>query len=125
MPTSENWLNDSIIQSVWEDSSTSEEVQTCFDTLAAWLEEAEQPTHILFNIQKSSSIPTNAPMLAVHSGFLNKPNTGKVVVVGMQVLAQIMARVAASVSRKNITFFPDMESALSYLGVEQNDTARK
>lgn len=125
MPTQETWFDDSVIQAVWEEPLTSNELKACFALLESWIDKSERTINILFNIQNSGSIPTNAPMLAVHSGFLSKLNTGKVVVVGMKTLPQIMARVAASVSRKDINFFPDLEAAIAFLEAERERAAQQ
>jgi len=115
MPTQESWFDDAIIQTVWNAPVVSSELFDCFNTLANWVSTADKTVHILFNIENSGAIPANAPSLAVRSGFLKNPQIGKVVVVGMNIMPQVLARVAAVVARKDITFFPTHESALEYI----------
>jgi len=115
MPTQESWLDENTVSTVWTQPITPEELKSCFNQLARMIEGKKDTVHILFDIAEGGSVPAQAPMLALRSGFLGKPNLGRVAVVGMAVVPQILASVAASVSRKDIMFFPLRDSALAYL----------
>jgi hypothetical protein len=119
MPTQESWLDDNIIQTTWTSPLTSEELRECFQRLADWIQSSDHRVHVLFDITGTGSIPADAPVLAINSRFLTQSNIGKVAVVGMDIVPQLLARVAATVSRKDITFFPLIESALDYLKKEE------
>ena len=115
MPTQESWLDDTTIQTYWTKPLTPDELINCFTTLASWLDETDFEAHVLFDILDSGSIPSNAPILAVRSSFLNHPNVGRIAVVGMKAVPQVLARVASTVARKDIKFFPTTEDALNYI----------
>lgn len=120
MPTAESWLEANIILTTWTNPLTADELKVCFNNLAQLIAKAERTTHILFDLSDAGSVPAQAPVLALGSHFLSKRNTGKVAMVGMNIVAQILAQVATSVSKKDINFFPLYNSALAYL---RDDTA--
>ena len=63
-------------------------------------------------------------MLAIRSKFLSNKNTGKVAVVGGDAIPQILAKVASSVTKRDILFFPAHDEALAYLkGVKTESVA--
>ena len=115
MPTREFWLHDHIISTEWTDRLTADELDACFHALKSMLETAVYPTHILFNLREAGTVPAQAPIFAIRSKFLEMPALGKVVVVSNDVIAQILAKTASSVTRHDILFFPLYEVALNYL----------
>ena len=119
MPTCEQWMNEDILAIRWESPLTASELSVCFNSLARMIGERTQTVQVLFDIRAASSIPVQAPLLAVRSGFLSKPNTGKVVVVSTDVIAEILANVATNVTRHPIVFFPCYEAALEFLRAAQ------
>ncbi len=115
MPTQERWLEDNIAATVWISPVRASDLEQCFHALATMIASKDHAVHILFDIADGGHVPASAPILAIRSGLLAKPNTGKVAVVGMDTLAQILAQVATSVSGKEIVFFPFDRSALDWL----------
>lgn len=115
MPTSEIWLEDNILMTTWTGPLTTDELWECFCSLAGQIDQADAITHVLFDIQQSGSIPSQAPMLAIRSKFLSKKNSGRVAVVGGEAIPQILAKVASSVTKRDILFFPQQSTALTYL----------
>ena len=124
MATQESWLQQDIILVEWTHPLNRDELAGCFARLNSMLKEKRETIHILFEITNSGSVPAHAPMLALKSGFLSGPNLGKVAVVGMAIVPQILAQVAASVSGKDITFFPLMNSALAFLKDSQRQAEK-
>jgi hypothetical protein len=120
MATEESWIQENIILTTWTKPLTAEQLRACFNNLAQMTAEADTTAHILFDLTDAGSVPAQAPVLALGSNFLTQEHTGKVAVVGMNIVAQILAQVATSVSKKDINFFPIYKSALAYL---QEDTA--
>jgi hypothetical protein len=113
--TEEIWLEDNIILTIWKKPLSADELRACFDRLARMLGQAQATTHLLFDLSEAGSVPSQAPVLALNSHFLTQEHTGKIAVVGMNIVAQILAQVATSVSKKDINFFPLYNSALAYL----------
>ena len=119
MPTFEERLDDDIILITWQAPLASGELRTCFKQLANWLEEGGQTTHVLFDLTDAGHVPADAPISAIHSGFLTSSNVGKVAVIGMDIVPQILAQVATSVTKRDIKFFPFRRSAIDYLRSEE------
>ena len=115
MPTYETWLEDDIILSVWEAPLTREEVDACVHHIANWIDSHPGVTHVLGDITRAGKVPNSAPLSAIRSRFMTKPNTGRIAVIGMDPVPQALAQVAISVTRKDIRFFADRESAMAYL----------
>jgi hypothetical protein len=120
MPTHEDWLEDEIVQTVWTHPLTSDDLLHCFLGLAEKIDKARQSIHVLFEITDSGSMPIDAPVLAIRSRFMVKSNTGRIAVVGTNILSKMLADVAARVTKKEIRFFSDRETALKYLRDEDN-----
>ena len=116
MPTHQSWLTTNIVMTTWTRPLTETDLDTAFGYLSEQLDSTDETIHILFDITDSGRIPASAPVLALRSRFLQKNNTGCVVVIGTDEIGpQILARIASRVSRKDITFFPDTEQAVAYL----------
>lgn len=117
MTTSENWsLDHRIILVEWKRRLTVGDLTSCFHHLRVLLDEAApSPSHILFDIRMSGHIPAQAPVIAIQSRFLDAENLGKVAVVSEDIIAQVLASTASSVTRHKILFFPLYESAVAYL----------
>ena len=115
MPTYETWLEDDIILSTWEAPLTREEVDACVYQIAHWIDSRPGVTHVLGDITRAGKVPNSAPLSAIRSRFMTKANTGRIAVIGLDPVPQALAQVAISVTRKDIRFFPDRESAMAYL----------
>lgn len=115
MPTCENWIDPHIIAVKWTSPLTPDELGACFRNLKSLLEAADYPVHILFDLRETGSVPPQAPVLAVRSKFLEMPSLDKVVVVSNDIIAQILAKTASSVTRREILFFPLYDVAVNYL----------
>jgi hypothetical protein len=115
MPTTVEWLDDHILSVTWEAPLMASELKICFNEITEHLEQKSQTIHILFDIQKSGSVPAQAPVYAIRSRFMIHENTGKIVVVGTDIIAQIFAQTASAVTSHDITFFPLMTAALDYI----------
>ena len=115
MPTHEDWLEDAILQTTWTLPLTSDDLLHCFIALAEKIDKAETPIHVLFDINNAGSISVEAPLLAIRSRFMTKANTGRIAVIGTHTIPQMLADVATKVTKKEIRFFRDRETALNYL----------
>jgi len=115
MPTNERWLQDDIILVVWEAPLTREDVDRSINQIANWIKSNPTVTHVLADITRAGKIPNSAPLSAIRSKFMTKPNTGRIAVIGMDKESQVLTQVAVSVTRKEVRFFPDEESAMAYL----------
>ena len=121
MPTHEAWITDApIIETIWEAPLTSAELKACFKNLAELLDERTETTHILFDLDNAGHVPADAPVSAISSGFLKKDHLDRVAVIGMDIVPQILAQVAMSVSQQDIKFFPLRQSALDYLNAPED-----
>jgi hypothetical protein len=120
MPTHETWLNENIIATQWAHRLTAYELNTCFRNLRRMLDTAAYPVHILFDIREAGAIPPQAPVLAIRSRFLTAEPLGKVAVVSTDIIAQILARTASRVTRRDITFFPHYDVAINYLQADRS-----
>ena len=119
MPTREYWINETIIATVWAAPLTAAELAACFTELATQISSQAQVTRILFDVRGTRTIPVQAPALAIRSGFLSQPNTGKVTVVSGDVIAQILANIASGITRHEIVFFSEYQAALDYLNASE------
>lgn len=115
MPTTEVWQEAGIIAVQWQRPLTAPELRKCFHNLKTLIGTSQQTTHVLFDIRDAGSIPAEAPVLAIRSKFLTAPTLGKIAVISTDVIAQILANVAAKVSKRDILFFPLHDAAVSYL----------
>lgn len=79
---------------------------------------------VLFDLSQAKIIPSSAPLLAIHSGFLSRPNTGQVAVVTTDVIAEILAGIASRVTHHPVRFFPSVESALDFLNATRHEPSR-
>ena len=115
MPTNEAWLDDNVIITEWNNPLTPDELYDCFKALRQMLELGAHPVHILFDLRDAGSVPAQAPILAIRSKFLETPSLDKVVVVSNDVIAQILAKTASSITRRDILFFPLYDLAVNHL----------
>lgn len=116
MPVQIEWFRSEIIGIEWVVPMDGGQVQDCFSQLVGMLDECFPATvHALFDIQHVGLIPMDAPLIAVRSRFLTKPNLGKVAAVGMIPLAQSMAQIATRFTGKPIQFFKTESEAIKYL----------
>lgn len=115
MPTSIQWFDEKILSVTWDSPLKASELKVCFNEITEHLEQKSHTIHILFNITNAKSVPPQAPMYAIQSGFMTHDNTGKVAVVGMDIIAQIFAQTASAVTSHDITFFPLANAAVDYL----------
>ena len=120
MPTHKTWLENDIIQITWNQPLTSNDLLQCFLDLTETIDSAEQRIHILFDLVDAGSIPVDAPVLAIRSRFMIMSNTGRIAVTGSNALPKMLADVAARITKKEIVFFHDQESALNYLHEADN-----
>lgn len=74
----------------------------------------------VFDITHAGPVPPQSPMYALQSAFMSHNNTGKVAVIGMDIIAQIFAQTASSVAGRDITCFPMAKAALDYLRSEES-----
>jgi len=116
MPTREEWLTDNIIQTTWQAPLTREELEACFRQISHFIKYRNDVTHVLFDLSEAGHVPNSAPLSAIRSKFLTRPNTGRIAVIGMERGPQILAQVAVSVTQKPIRFYPSQEEAIAYLG---------
>ena len=123
MPTREYWIEPSVLGTSWTQPLSAAELATCFQTLTAMIDSKKHDVAVLFDIREAKTIPAQAPVLAIRSRFLTRANTGKIAVVSTDVIAQILAEVASSVTRREILFFPLYETALDYLKKEAEKPA--
>lgn len=115
MPTRIQWHDDNILSITWTTPLKASELKTSFNEITEHLKQKSQTTHILFDITEAKSVPPQAPMYAIQSGFMSHENTGKIAVVGMDIIAQIFTQTASAVTARDITFFPLANAALAYL----------
>lgn len=115
MPTREYWADEDILATMWESPLTAGELATCFQNLAAMIDSRTRSVPVLFDIRTAGCIPSQAPVLAIRSGFLTSANTGRVAVIGTNIFAETLANVATSITRHKIRFFPCPETAAAYL----------
>ena len=85
------------------------------------IDEKPGRVQVLFDLRQAKSIPAHAPMIAIRSGMLTKANTGRVAVVTTDMVAEILAGVAARITHHDIRFFSLCQTALAYL---EADTAQ-
>ena len=115
MPTQEVWLDDTILTTKWVHRLTADEVDASFAALRTMLDSAGHRVHLLFDLRESGMVPAQAPVLAIRSKFLESATLDKVVVVSTDVIAQILAKTASTVTMREILFFPLYDVAVCYL----------
>ena len=115
MPTHESWLEDGIIAIIWTQPLTSDEVYQCFLNLSAIIDASAQKIHLLFDITDAGSLPVNTPVLAIRSRLMIKAHSGRIAVIGESILSKKLADVATQITKKEISFFPNIQDALNYL----------
>lgn len=115
MPTREDWISETLLATVWSAPLSANELSACFAELAKQISSKAHSVDLLFDVRETRTIPVQAPALAIRSGFLSQPNTGKVAVVSGDVIAQILASVASGITRHEILFFSEYQAALDYL----------
>lgn len=115
MPTTEKWIDEQVLSTVWTAPLKSSEVSQCFAELTQQMESSEQIVHLLFDIEQAGSIPAQAPMHFIKSQIATKANLGSIAVKGTNPVAQIFAQMAVKMTGQNILFFSDDAQALEYL----------
>lgn len=115
MATHEEWLQADLIRTTWESPLSPTDLVRCFNLLAVMIVDKSVTVNILFDLRRAMAIPAQAPMIAMRSGVLTHPNTGKIVVVSKDVFAEVLANLAASLTRREIVFFPTYEAAMESL----------
>lgn len=115
MTTKITWLNDSIISIVWESPLTSEELKTCFNDLTEQIQTKDHFVDCLFDVTQAGNIPASAPIYATKSGFMSAENTGRIAVIGTDVIAKLLAQTAIKLTGMPIEFFPNAPAAIKYL----------
>ena len=110
-----SWENSTTIIVIWESPLTSDDVENCFLDIVKKLDEGQGKINILFKLNPSGGIPVNSPHLALKSGFMTHPKSGKVVVIGMGKLAQHLAGIATKLTGKEISFHPTEIEARDYI----------
>jgi len=115
MPTTEQWLEDNIIFTVWTAPLTSSQLSVCFSELVRQIQSKDAVVHVLFDITKAGSIPAQAPMHFIRSQLASQANLGSMAVIGTNAIGQILAQTAIKMTGQNILFFGDEREALDYL----------
>jgi hypothetical protein len=112
MGSTHEWYAPSIFMVIWEGNLKSEDVVRSFHDIQQALDSNEGEIHVLFDLTHVKNIPFNAPTLALSTGFMKHQNLGKVMVVGMNMRAQILADIVARVTGKELTFYDNHDAAL-------------
>jgi len=119
MPTSEKWIADNIIETMWSDPLTGNQLKDCFSRIAEMLDENPgQTVHVLFDLRPAGIVPTTAPLSAINTGFMTSDNLGVISVASNDRIAATLARIASGISRKTIVMFSTYDEALDYINEE-------
>lgn len=117
MPTQESWFNETTIIVEMTTPLTSSDLSACFKKLAGLVAHSPQPVDILADVTQAGLIPVDAPILAVHAGFLTDPHLRNVAVAGSSQWARFLGRIATRRSNKPIDFYETYEQAAEALGL--------
>ena len=115
MSTTEKWIDEEILSTTWINPLTKSEVAACFQELSSQISSSENMVHVLFNIENSGSIPSQAPFDFIKAQLATLPKMGNIAVVGLSPIAQILAQMATRMTGQTIVFFKDESEALAYL----------
>lgn len=112
MGASQEWYAPKVYMVTWDGTLNGEDVVHSFQDIRQVLDNNKDEIHVLFDLTSVKNIPFNAPTLALSSGFMKHRNLGKVMVVGMNMRAQILADIVVRVTGKDITFYDHHDAAL-------------
>lgn len=115
MPTIETKIANNIVKSEWMKPLKSAELVECFATLGGYLDKADTPLSVLFDVENVISIPSQAPFLFLRAGITKNPKLDRMAVIGTDPIAQILAQMAVKMTSQNILFFASEADALKYL----------
>lgn len=112
MGASQEWYAPTVYMVTWEGNLKNEDVLRSFHDIRHVLDTNKDEVHVLFDLTQVKNIPFNTPTIALSSGFMKHHNLGKVMVVGMNMRAQILADIVVRVTGKDVTFYDHHDAAL-------------
>ncbi|MCI0710480.1 MAG: hypothetical protein L0154_10000 [Chloroflexi bacterium] len=112
MGASHEYYAPNVYMVTWDGTLNSDDVIHSFQDIRHVLDNNKDEIHILFDLTRVKNIPFSAPTLALSAGFMKHRNLGKVMVVGMNMRAQILADIVVRVTGKDITFYDHHDAAL-------------
>lgn len=115
MPTQEEWISPSIIQVTWRAPLDTDDLETCFNTLAQLIGKSNALADIIFDLRQAGAIPVMAPLYAIQSRFLTHPNRRHVVVVHADGMAMSMAKFAGKTTGTPMKFVYTLNEAYIFL----------
>ena len=120
MPTQESWINHTTLFIDMTSPLTSSDLSVCFKKVAREVANSKEQIDILADVTKAGLIPVDAPVLAIHAGFLTDPHLKNVAVAGSSQWARFLGRIATRRSNKPIEFYETFEQAAYALGLSED-----
>jgi hypothetical protein len=116
MPIAEQWTDQDTYTTVWTGEISNVDLhhslQRMLDSLC---EHDDGKLDLVLDISEADNIPFDAPYLTLRSGVLTRHNTGRVVIIGRTIWAQLMADIVQKVSHNEVIFVPTQQIAQEYL----------
>ena len=112
MGANQEWYAPNVYMVTWDGTVNGDDVIHSFRDIRRILDENKDEIHVLFDLTRVKNIPFNAPTLALSSGFMKHKKLGKVMAVGVNMRAQILADIIVRVSGKDISFYNHHDAAL-------------
>lgn len=116
MPIAEQWTDQDTYMTIWTGEISNMDLHQCLqrmlDSLCA---RADSKVNLVLDISGADNIPFDAPYLTLRSGVLTRYNTGRVVIIGRTIWAQLMADIVQKVTHGNVIFVPTQQLAMEYL----------
>ena len=116
MPIAEQWINQDTYTSIWTGEISNTDLYHCLqrmrDSLCA---HDDDKLDLILDISGADNIPFDAPYMTLRSGVLTRHNTGRVVIIGRTIWAQLMADIVQKVTHGDVIFVPSQKVAMEYL----------
>ena len=122
MPTRQEWLEEGIYLSRWTRPVNIDDLRLSFQTITRVIGEQPPPVHLIFDLVDSGALPSNTPYVALKSGFMTHANIGKVLVIGNNVRAQMLADMVMKVTQREIIFFDTYKEAMAFLQADAENS---
>lgn len=116
MPIAEQWTDQNTYTTIWTGEISNVDLHRCLrrmlDSLCA---HEDGKLDLVMDISGADNIPFDAPYLTLRSGVLTRYNTGRVVIIGRTIWAQLMADIVQKVTHGDVLFVPSQQIAQEYL----------
>lgn len=116
MPITEQWTDQDTYTSIWTGEISTIDLHQSLQRMRENLyTHVDRKLDFVLDISDAENIPFDAPYLTLRSGVLTRHNTGRVVIIGRTIWAQLMADIVQKVTHGDVIFVPSRQVAMEYL----------